>query len=426
MYNRETAGDTDYMPKGPIPQKPYPEFPLTPHASGKWTKKVRGRFYYFGRWDDPDGALREYNAVKQSLVSGRDPTVADPNTITIRDLFNAFLDRQTTRVDAGRLDGRTYTDQRQAMLQFARAVGPGRMVAELRPADFAAGRSALAIGKKGRGPMTLNRAIANVRAAFNHGRKNLMFIGDVAFGDKFDKEPIRVLRKASREANYKRGKKLFSPRECRDLVAAAQAPLKAMILLGLNSGFYAADVSALPRAALNLEKSWLEFPRTKTEVTRAAPLWPETVAALREAIAIRPDPRSEADSGLVFITKQGERFVHNAIKRGATGIERATRSDAINQAFKRLLVSLDMRRPGVNFAALRSTFRTAADELNDPNAVLLMMGHSFKGMDQYYLQEVARKRMKRVADHLRRKLLNPKKVRATAKARAGKPRKRRR
>jgi len=35
------------------PHKPYPEFPLQPHGSGQWTKRVHGRLCYFGKWAKP-------------------------------------------------------------------------------------------------------------------------------------------------------------------------------------------------------------------------------------------------------------------------------------------------------------------------------------------------------------------------------------
>ena len=38
-------------------------------------------------------------------------------------------------------------------------------------------------------------------------------------------------------------------------------------------------------------------------------LWPETVAAIKEAIAIRPTPKIAADAELVFISDHGHRWV---------------------------------------------------------------------------------------------------------------------
>src|SRR5437762_4779901 len=82
------------------PNKPYREFPLYAHGSGQWAKKIRGRFYYFGSWDDPDAALQKYLAQKDALHAGRKPK-PDPDALTVKDAANAFLNDKQALVDAG-------------------------------------------------------------------------------------------------------------------------------------------------------------------------------------------------------------------------------------------------------------------------------------------------------------------------------------
>ena len=94
----------------------------------------------------------------------------------------------------------------------------------------------------------------------------------------------------------------MTPLECRTLIDAAPAPLKAMILLGLNCGFGPRDCALLPTDAVDLPNRMIEFPRPKTGVERRCSLWPETVEAVKDAIAKRPSARSESTSKLVFRT----------------------------------------------------------------------------------------------------------------------------
>jgi hypothetical protein len=55
------------------PAKPYPGFPLFPHATGRWAKKIHGRFGFFGPWRDAEGALERYLHQRDELHAGLVP-----------------------------------------------------------------------------------------------------------------------------------------------------------------------------------------------------------------------------------------------------------------------------------------------------------------------------------------------------------------
>ena len=93
------------------PAKPYPDFPLFPHATRRWAKKIRGKFYYFGPWDYPDGSLQKYLDQKDDLHAGRTLRKGRAG-LTIRDPANRFLTSKRHLVDTQELSPRTFGDYR--------------------------------------------------------------------------------------------------------------------------------------------------------------------------------------------------------------------------------------------------------------------------------------------------------------------------
>ena len=72
--------------------KPRPDFPLFPHATRRWAKKVRGKLVYFGKTtDDPQGekALNQWLDQKDELLAGRTPRTGVG--ATVEDICNQFL-----------------------------------------------------------------------------------------------------------------------------------------------------------------------------------------------------------------------------------------------------------------------------------------------------------------------------------------------
>src|SRR5262249_7045853 len=138
-----------------------------------------------------------------------------------------------------------------------------------------------------------------VRTVFKYALGQGLIERPVRYGDEFKKPSKMVLRK-HRAGN---GRRIFEANELLALIEVAGVPLKAMILLGINAAFGNADCGHLSKSAVDLEGGWIAFPRPKTGIERRCPLWPETVEALKSALADRPTPKDGANSDLVFLTK---------------------------------------------------------------------------------------------------------------------------
>ena len=145
-------------------QKLYPDFPLFPHATGRWCKKIRGKSHYLGKWDDPQGALEKFNIQWPYLSKGLQPPSSDNGEgCTFKTLCNEFLNYKRRKMENGELSPRTFLDYHRACFQLIDYFGRERRVDDLRPADLESFRSHLA---RNIGMRTLRNRIGAIRVVF--------------------------------------------------------------------------------------------------------------------------------------------------------------------------------------------------------------------------------------------------------------------
>jgi integrase len=374
------------------PHKPYSGFPLFPHATGRWAKKIRGKSHYFGKWENWQEALSLYQTQAEDLHAGRKPR-EHTNSVTVRDLVNHFLVAKKHLVDTREIVQRTWDDYDTTCRQVMEVFGKERLIADLQPDDFDSLRRHLA---KSRGIVALGNEVARARILFKHAYDASLIDKPIRYGHSFKRPGRKALRKARQE----KGPRLLQADEIRAVMDKAGVHLRAMILLGINCGFGPADCGNLPTSALNLKTGWVAYPRPKTGVERRCPLWPETVAALNDSMAKRPKPKDDANKGMVFLTKYGQRWAKDSS------------DNPISKEFAKIIQPLKVKRgrkqeavyrQGIGLYTLRHTFQTIGDAARDPIATRAIMGYAEAGneMSSVYRESVDDDRLKAVADHVR-------------------------
>jgi len=374
--------------------KPYPEFPLTAHVgSGQWCKKFRGDSFYFGPLADWKAAHARFEREWPYRIQGKTPPAIDTGDgLTVRDLCNAFIVHKQNRMQSGELSAHSYAGYFRACESLIGYFGEQRHVSDLRPDDFERFRAHLADGCN---VVTLLSKINRIRVVLKFASDNEMVDRPVSYSKAFDRPAAKSIRAARNDA----GERMFEADEVRRIIEASGQPLKAMVLLGINCGFGNTDVSSLPQSALDLKGGWVEFPRPKTAVKRRVPLWPETVAALKAAIATRPPARNSDDAGLCFLTSRRTRFVR--VKISKTG--KHVTINSLSRRFEGLLDRLTINgRQGLNFYTLRHVFETVGGESRDQIAVDACVGHVDSSMGGQYRERISDERLRAVTDHVRR------------------------
>jgi len=135
--------------------------------------------------------------------------------------------------------------------------------------------------------------------------------------------------------------------------------------------------------------------RVKTGIDRRCALWPETVEAIKAALAVRPAHKDDADARLVFITKYGRNW----------GPKTLTGDCPIAKETAKLLRKLKIARPRLGFYSLRRTFVTIAGEQVDREAIRTIGGWTKSANDmlaRYEQRRPSDERLKAVSEHVRK------------------------
>jgi integrase len=374
---------------GRLVAKPYADFPLYAHACGQWAKRIRGKIRYFGPVNDWKAALERYKQEKDDWQAGRIPQ-AKVDSIRLKELVNRFLAAKEHEADCGAIERATFDDYDVICGRILECFDPGDpIVEEMQPDDFRKLEAHLLRGKRKRhGKVSFYNDITRSRVLFKWAEEEKWIPRPVTFGQAFKKPS----RKELRQERQKRPKKMFESQEIRKMLAAASQPIKTMILLGVNCGFGNADCARLPIQSVDLNDGWIRFPRPKTGVKRRCPLWPETISSLKEVLAKRKPPKNESLKDCVFVTKYGNTWAPD-------------NADPIGNELGKVLEEAGIaKRFGVNFYALRHTFRTIGGRSKDQIAVDHIMGHAPESDDMrhVYDEEMTDDRLYAVVDYVRK------------------------
>lgn len=397
------------MSKSKKPEKPRPDFPLTPHSNGSWCKRIRGKLHYFGRWDDPDAALVDYLDQKDDLYAGRVPR-RSRDAIDLAYALDHFLSSKKADLLEGRITPRTFWELDRTCERIADFLGEGRLLTDILPEDLTSLRLELGKGWKKKesqnnghvkvkerlSPTTIKGELSRARMVFLHVNEYLA------------PKPIayrKALRSPSRwqlrQIVNERGPADFSAKQIKVLADSASLHLRAMIYLGINCGFGNGDCAKLRTSHVDLERGWHQFWRPKTQNPRRCPLWPETVTAIRESIAKRPVPKTAEAEGYVFLTREGNCWT------------KENGWNAISTEFRKLLKNHDYYREGVTgFYGLRRTFETVATDAGHQVAVDFIMGHcpDENDMPARYRQRVSDESLLKVSNFVRQWFLDGQKT----------------
>lgn len=384
------------------------------HPRGGWCRKFPGddNRTYFGRVT-PEEAVRQCVLIEDRKARG-EREAARATALTVKDALNRFL----THLDGQLRDGKIrdaqrarygreldrlikFTGKNRRLADFCKLNAPEELFAPLRKSAHA------------RGVFACEKHVTNVRAFLDwcSRRRHIPapFYAD-AFDLPGDKEK-RSTKKAKRKA---KGTAYWSPGEVVQWIEVARAESvhrEAQVLLMLNGGMGATDLSNLEDEDIDWQRKCIHTDRSKTLVPRVIPLWPETLEAMRRSRDVRAKPASKEWGNRFFLTARGYPLVLEHLKPGN---QKLKRSDTVKNWFY-LMLNGDkaraaklpgLKRHGAGAYTMRSVFTTLSlGHGGDRNLEAVILGQQFdRPILEFYIRDDQREKLIQVVNHVRRQL----------------------
>ncbi|MFA5186712.1 MAG: site-specific integrase [Patescibacteria group bacterium] len=320
---------------------------------------MRGKLHYFGALSNPDGAMRLWLAEKDYLLIGEQPPTWMAG-LTMKEVCDLYEADATIRHSRGELCRTYFRDLRHACRFVSGHPIARRLAKDVTPEHFAALRQAVA--DTGRNLRSQSNLICSIRAILKWAQ-DMGHISQMNFGPRFAPPSSDAI---ARERDRDGSTRFISREAILAMLEKSSRKMKAMILLGINCGFYASDSTALTFDRLHLDGTiqYHDLPRVKNGRRRAAVLWSETSAAIL-------DYADGRRSGPVFLNQRGEKYGPNASGHSLHG------------AFRKLAEDSGAAIPaGANMGSLRHTYGTVVDLCSDQAAIDLTMGHVGKSVQK--------------------------------------------
>lgn len=373
-----------------------PTVKITRHVKG-WVAKIGGKVKWLAPIAKPQLAIERYHQkMKAYLDSVHAAPVVTNNSATLGHLGDLFLAAKDAAVRAKEIRPRTFKDYAAGVQRAVDYLGYDSVALNIPVGRWQQYRAHLSAKFAG-DPYSLQRNIGAVRSLSKWANLNEYIDRPFRFGTEFNAPSQKAMRAAKRAG----GKRTFEAADVRKILDKADPITRALFLLAINGGIGNTDLANMTAANLKLDAAQIEFQRSKTEVPRIIPLWPETVAAVREAQALRPRAKVPAFDDRVFLTETGLPMVRDHIDADG-GLTSTT--DRIGMQFGKVAKVAGVAR---TFYDARRTFQTIGDEVGPEHVVRAIMGHAARGEDMgsRYRQSIPIEKMIAVVNHVRARLI---------------------